>query len=160
MFRERELRMQQWLIEMIRIVVVKGIQESRESPAFYYSLPVCVLHSVRGTTPERPRPWESFCGFGTNCCRVKFRSLSRALLSTAAAEHTVTPQALLRRESKSHSDGTRSLSTEWNSCPLRYPAPRRGERRELPDFKLVRLQPPHFVQASVFSLLPIAHAFH
>ena len=112
MFRERELRMQQWLIEMIRIVVVKGFRESRESPAFYYSLPVCVLHSVRGTTPERPRPWESFCGFGTNCCRVEFRSLSRALLSTAAAEHTVTPQALLQRESKSHSGGTRSLSTE------------------------------------------------
>ena len=32
------------------------------------------------------------------------------------------------------------------------------EGRELPDFKLVRLLPPHFVQTSVLSLLPNAHS--
>ena len=64
------------------------------------------------------------------------------------------------REIIVRSSGARSLSTEWNNCPLRRAALRRGEGPELPNLKLVRLLPPCFVQLSVLSIWPSTRTFH
>ena len=84
-----------------------------KSPGFYY------LHRSAFCTAcaelcrsDTLTPFPAVEYFGLNHCRVELR---RALLSTTAAEHAVTPQ---RIDSKSRSGGKQSLCTEWNSCPL------------------------------------------